>query len=86
MSAANSRVLSQSKYKEGSRKSLSQSFYSQLSETAETQFAKSVAGLQSEVSPASTRQYKSDQRSDSLETLTARVNVLLFSGTVQGRG
>lgn len=42
-------VLCQSKYKEG-RKSLSQSFYSQLPETAETQFAKSVAELQSEVS------------------------------------
>ncbi len=42
-------IFSQSKYKEGGRKSLSQSFYSQLSETAETQFAKSVAELQSEV-------------------------------------
>lgn len=30
-------------------KSLSQSFYSQLPETAETQFAKSVSELQSEV-------------------------------------
>ena len=30
-------------------KSLSQSFYSQLSETAETQFAKTVSELQSEV-------------------------------------
>lgn len=39
----------QSKYKEGGRKSLSQSFYSQLPETAETQFAKSVSDLQSQV-------------------------------------
>ena len=30
-------------------RSLSQSFYSQLSETAETQFAKTVSELQSEV-------------------------------------
>lgn len=40
---------SQSKYKEGGRRSLSQSFYSQLPETAETQFARAVAELQSEV-------------------------------------
>lgn len=47
------RFVLQSKYKEGGRKSLSQSFYSQLSETAETQFAKTVAELQSEVRPPS---------------------------------
>lgn len=41
--------MSQSKYKEGGRRSLSQSFYSQLPETTETQFAKTVAELQSEV-------------------------------------
>lgn len=41
--------LFQNKYKEDGRRSLSQSFYSQLPETAETQFAKTVSGLQSEV-------------------------------------
>lgn len=45
-------LASQSKYKEGGRKSLSQSFYSQLPETTETHFAKTVAELQSEVRPA----------------------------------
>lgn len=39
----------QSKYREAGRRSLSQSFYSQLPETAETQFAKAVAELQSQV-------------------------------------
>lgn len=42
-------LYSQSKYREDGMKSLSQSFYSQLSETAETQFAKTVSELQSEV-------------------------------------
>lgn len=39
----------QSKYKEDGIRSLSQSFYSQLPETAETQLAKTVSELQSEV-------------------------------------
>lgn len=39
----------QSKYKEDGIKSLSQSLYSQLPETAETQLAKTVSELQSEV-------------------------------------
>ncbi len=39
----------QNKYKEDGKRNLSQSFYSQLPETTETQFAKSVAELQSEV-------------------------------------
>lgn len=41
--------LFQNKYKEDGRRSLSQSFYSQLPETTETQFAKTVSELQSEV-------------------------------------
>lgn len=41
--------LFQNKYKEDGMRSLSQSFYSQLPETAETQFAKTVSELQSEV-------------------------------------
>lgn len=39
----------QSKYKEDGMRSLSQSFYSQLPETAETQLARSVSELQSQV-------------------------------------
>lgn len=42
----------QKKYKEDGRRSLSQSFYSQLPQTTETQFAKSVSELQSEVTDA----------------------------------
>ena len=42
-------VPCQSKYKEGGRRRLSQSFYSQLPETSETQLARSVSELQSEV-------------------------------------
>lgn len=41
--------LLQNKYKEDGIKSLSQSLYSQLPETAETQLAKTVSELQSEV-------------------------------------
>lgn len=44
----------QNKYKEEGLRSLSQSLYSQLPETAETQLAKSVAELQSEVRLVST--------------------------------
>lgn len=43
----------QNKYKEEGLRSLSQSLYSQLPETAETQLAKTVAELQSEVRLAS---------------------------------
>lgn len=42
--------LFQNKYKEDGKRSLAQSFYSQLPETSDTQFAKSVSELQSEVS------------------------------------
>lgn len=45
--------LLQSKYREGGRRRLSQSFYSQLPQTAETRFAKSVAALHSQVSRVS---------------------------------
>ena len=41
--------LFQSKYKEDGKKSLSQSIYSQLPETPNTQFAKTASHLQSEV-------------------------------------
>lgn len=41
--------LLQNKYKEDGMKSLSQSLYSQLPETTETQLAKTVSELQSEV-------------------------------------
>lgn len=41
--------LLQAKYKESGKKSRSQSVYSQLPETTETQFAKTVSELQSEV-------------------------------------
>lgn len=41
----------QSKYKEDGVRSRSHSVYSQLAETAETQFAKNVSELQSEVGP-----------------------------------
>lgn len=43
----------QSKYKQDGLKSLSQSLYCQLAETAETQLAKTAAELQSEVSRCS---------------------------------
>lgn len=63
-------VLSpQSKYKEGRRR-LSQSFYSQLPETAETQFAKSVAELQSEVRPSYSNEYRSTRRLTTQKHLT----------------
>lgn len=42
----------QKKYKEDGKRSLSQTLYSQLPRTAETQFAKSVSELQSEVTDA----------------------------------
>lgn len=42
--------IPQSKYKDSGRRSLSQSFYSQLPETAHTEFVKTVTELQSEVS------------------------------------
>ena len=41
--------LFQNKYKEDSKKSLSQSIYSQLPETSDTQFARTISELQSEV-------------------------------------
>lgn len=42
-------VFSQNKYRESGVRSLSQSVYSQLPETADTQFARSACELQSEV-------------------------------------
>lgn len=48
-------VRLQIKYKEDGVKSLSQSFYSQLPQTAETQFARAASELQSEVSQADPR-------------------------------
>lgn len=45
----------QSKYKEDGMRSLSQSFYSQLPETAETQLARSVSELQSQVTTTHTQ-------------------------------
>ena len=42
-------MLFQNKYKEDGKKSLSQSIYSQLPETSDTQFAKTVSQTQSEV-------------------------------------
>ena len=41
--------LLQNKYKEDGKKNLSQSIYSQLPETSDTQFAKTVSQTQSEV-------------------------------------
>lgn len=42
-------VIFQSKYREDGIRSLSQSFYSQLPDTAETQLARTASELQSEV-------------------------------------
>ena len=76
-------VPSQSKYKEGSRRRLSQSFYSQLPETAETQFAKAVAELQSEV-----RAFRKPKTHLPRPAVCAWVHWRVISSldTIQGRG
>lgn len=48
-------VCSQLKYREEGMRNLSQSFYSQLPQTADTQFAKATSELQSEVGGANVR-------------------------------
>lgn len=77
-------VWLQNKYKDG-LKSLSQSFYSQLPETPETQFAKTVSELQSEVRKRSGCSYISE--GDGAPTSTSLLlpvcpSLLLYHHTV----